>query len=313
MTFTITIPAYKSKYLSEAIESVLAQTDSDFELIILNDNSPNDLTSIVKQYTDSRIRYYINNVNIGAERLVDNWNKCLSYAQGEFIICMGDDDKLRPNCLAEYRKLIQKFPNLDVYHGWTELIDENSNIIELLSKRPKHESVYMLMYERWQNRSQYIGDFLYRIKALRDNGGYYNLPLAWGSDDITAYIAAKQKGIANTDVPVFQYRENRFTITNTGNTELKIEALQKEKKWTIEFLKTIPNNEIDTKIHTYLMQELEHHFQYKLQINLINELRNKKIAQWGYWIFKRKKLRLSLPVMIWILISGLKEKVKANR
>ena len=313
MTFTITIPAYKAKYLAEAIDSVLKQTDTDFELIILNDHSPEDITSIVKQYDNPHIRYYINETNIGAERLVDNWNRCLSYAKGEFIICMGDDDKLMPNCLAEYRKLIQEFPNLDVYHGWTELIDENSQTIELLSKRPKFESVYMMMYERWKGRNQYIGDFLYRTQALRNNGGYFFLPLAWGSDDITAYIAAKQKGIANTEEPVFQYRENRLTISNNGNTELKIGAIQKEKEWTKEFLKQIPNNETDIKIYTFLKTDLQHHFQYKLQINLINGLKNKRFTHWFHYLFKHKKLGFTIPVIIWIFLSALKENIKTRQ
>ena len=99
MEFSITIPAYKAKYLNECIDSILAQTYKDFELVIVNDASPEDLDSIVNQYIDSRIRYYVNEKNCGAINVVDNWNKCLEYAKGEFIICMGDDDKLMPNCL----------------------------------------------------------------------------------------------------------------------------------------------------------------------------------------------------------------------
>lgn len=60
MKFSITIPAYKTAYLKECIESILAQTYTNFELIIVNDASPEDLTSIVHSFDDSRIRYYIN-------------------------------------------------------------------------------------------------------------------------------------------------------------------------------------------------------------------------------------------------------------
>ena len=132
MKFSITIPAYKAKYLNECIDSILAQTYKDFELVIVNDASPEDLDSIVNLYNDCRIRYYVNEKNCGAINVVDNWNKCLAYANGEFIICMGDDDKLMPNCLEEYAKIIAKNPNLDVFHGRVLRIDDDSNVIDIL-------------------------------------------------------------------------------------------------------------------------------------------------------------------------------------
>lgn len=56
MKFTIAIPAYKRTFLKECIDSILAQTYKDFELIIINDASPEDLDSVVECYKDSRIR-----------------------------------------------------------------------------------------------------------------------------------------------------------------------------------------------------------------------------------------------------------------
>ena len=88
MKFTIAIPAYKKEYLEEAIRSVMAQSFADFELLILDDDSPNDLQSIVCKFNDKRIRYYRNERNVGALNVVKNWNKCLDLAEGEYIICM---------------------------------------------------------------------------------------------------------------------------------------------------------------------------------------------------------------------------------
>ena len=56
MMFSITIPAYKRAYLHEAIESCLAQTYFNFELVIVDDASPEDLYSIVEEFHDERIR-----------------------------------------------------------------------------------------------------------------------------------------------------------------------------------------------------------------------------------------------------------------
>lgn len=228
MKFSITIPAYKQRYLYEAIESCLAQTYKDFELIIVDDASPENLKSVVDRFQDSRIRFYRNEKNCGALNVVDNWNICLGYATGDYIICMGDDDRLLPNCLDEYDKLIGKYPNLNVYHALTEIIDENSQFCYMQEMRPEREGIYSMIYGRLRNkRQQYIGDWLFRTQWLKNLGGYVNIPMAWGSDDLTAYKAAVNHGVANSQIPMFQYRENHQTISSNGNMLVKFDAMLK--------------------------------------------------------------------------------------
>lgn len=239
MKFSITIPAYKAKFLKECIDSILCQTYKDFELIIVNDASPEDLDSIVNKYDDSRIRYYKNDKNCGAINVVDNWNKCLNYAQGEFIICMGDDDKLMPNCLEEYAKLIEKYPHLNAFHARVIRIDDDSNIIDILEDRAEYETIYSFMRHRFNRRQQYIGDFCFRTSKLRSMGGYYKLPMAWDSDDITAYLMSAPLGIANTNKASFMYRVNPFTISNTGNNFVKLKAINQASRWLESFLKDL--------------------------------------------------------------------------
>ena len=107
MKISVVIPAYKSLFLDKAICSVVYQTYPNWELVIVDDCSPEDIHNIVKPYlSDSRIRYYRNKSNCGAINLVDNWNICLSYCTGDYVICMGDDDILFPYCLEEYTKCI---------------------------------------------------------------------------------------------------------------------------------------------------------------------------------------------------------------
>jgi glycosyltransferase involved in cell wall biosynthesis len=127
--FSIIVPAYKTQFFKECIDSILNQTYEDFELIIVNDGSPQGVGSIVAQYHDSRIQYHYRKVGLGAKRLVENWNDCLKYVKGEFVINMGDDDKLLPDCLWDYNELIRRHPGLDVYHMRAWKIDQNSNII----------------------------------------------------------------------------------------------------------------------------------------------------------------------------------------
>lgn len=307
MKFSVTIPAYKAQYLGEAIESVLSQTYPDWELIIVDDCSPEDLHAIVKPFlNDSRIRYYRNKKNCGAIDVVDNWNICLSHCTGDYVICMGDDDRLLPCCLEEYAKLIGKYPELNVYHAWTQIINEKNDVISLQSPRPEWESALSLLWNRWYSRrKQFIGDFCYLTSYLKDNGGYQKFPLAWGSDDITATLAAKDKGIANTQTICFQYRQNSLTITSTPYAKVKIEATIAQYNWYKDFINGIDSaalSEPDASYYKTIWNVSKLHFK-SIDRNCIDAFKGNPIKVF-YW---HKKLKcFGFPVTLyvkWYLIS----------
>lgn len=307
--FTIAIPAYKKTYLHEAIDSCIDQTYKNFEVVIVDDASPEDLFSIVSQYSDSRIRYYRNEKNCGAINVVDNWNICLSYAKGNYIICMGDDDKLMPNCLEEYVKLMKKYPNLGVYHAWTEVINEKSNFSTIQQPRPEYETALSIAWNRWNGRDkQYIGDFCYDINILRQDGGFYKLPMAWGSDDISAIRAALHKGIANTQVICFQYRVNSQTITKTGNSKIKIKAIIHEKEWFENFILELENNAIlsenDCKFLICIKKELHKHFYNKICHEMLLDLKTEPSA-FIYWLRKASTIGINPKSVCICMIKAL--------
>ena len=238
---SITIPSFKIKFLKEAIESILAQTYNNWELIIVDDASPEDIKSVVDKFDDKRIKYFRNEKNCGAIDVVDNWNICLKHCSGEYVICMGDDDMLTPDCLEEYGKLIEKYPGLHVYHAMTDVSDENGNVIGHQRKRPEYQTCAELILHRWSGDIQFIGDFCYEVKSLRKEGGYYKLPLAWASDDITAVRAASYNGIANTQTSTFLYRSNTQSITQSKTNGIKLYAKSKELEWYADFLEKSKN------------------------------------------------------------------------
>ena len=255
MYFSVTIPAYKSQFLKEAIESVDNQTFTDWELIIVDDSSPEDLVSVVRPFLDDkRIHYFRNEKNCGAIDVVDNWDICLNHCTGDYVICIGDDDRLLPCCLEEYKRLIEKYPGLNVYHTRTEIINEKGDVIDIQEQRPEWESVLSLIWNRWDNRNkQFIGDFCYDARYLKAVGGYYKLPLAWGSDDITAVMAAQSKGIANTQQFCFQYRASNITITNSRTyAKIKLEATLKEYDWYAAFLDSQAAKTLNDADRTFL-------------------------------------------------------------
>lgn len=310
MKLSITVPAYKAKFLYEAIDSVLKQTYNDFELIIVDDCSPEDLKSIVDKFSDPRIRYYRNKKNCGAVDVVDNWNICLSYCTGEYVICMGDDDRLLPCCLEEYVKLIGKYPGLEVYHAWTEIIDEKGNTLSLQEPRPEYEGGLSMIINRWSGRLQYIGDFCFKAKALKDYGGYYKLPFAWASDDISAARAALKGGVANMQVLGFQYRNSPATISNNKNYEIKLEAALAERDWYRHLYLSILKESLDYIEGIYFSQMdkgLEINFRTKRKVYLVDEFSSHPLKFFSY-IKRYKNLELSFLRLLYYLFCGLYKK-----
>lgn len=96
---SVCIPCYRgAAHLAAAIESVLAQTFTDFELIVVDDNSPDNTVELMQQFTDPRIRFLVNPANLGPD---GNWNRCLELARGRYFKLLPQDDLLAPTCLAE--------------------------------------------------------------------------------------------------------------------------------------------------------------------------------------------------------------------
>ena len=121
-------------------------------------------------------------------------------------------------------------------------------------ERPEWESALSMLWNRWDHRNkQFIGDFCYRASYMKTTGGYYKLPLAWGSDDITALGAAKELGIANTQVACFLYRDNGQTITSSAdNAKIKIEAFVAQHRWFSTFLESLSAKELSEADAHYL-------------------------------------------------------------
>lgn len=310
MYFSILIPAYKKAFLQEAIESVLSQTYSDLELIIVNDCSPEDLDGIVELFSDVRIRYYKNSFNYGAKDVVDNWNKCLELARGKYVICMGDDDRLLPNCIMDYYHYIQDHPGYNVYHIRTEVINEEGTVIDLQESRPLYETAYSMLWHRLaKNRIQFIGDFLFKKDFLIQKGGFYKLPYACYSDDISVYIAAQEKGIINIDSLGFQYRRTSSTITNTQNMKEVVVSIQKAFEWMWSFLKVVPdvdNNGLYRELTMNMLLGYERGmYRYCMQTDLIRN----PIKGWAFWWKHRKVYSIPRKMIFMVWLKAIKKRL----
>ena len=302
MKFSVTIPAYKSQYLLEAVESVVRQTYTDWELIIVDDCSPENLEAIVRPFLhDARISYYRNEKNCGAVDVVDNWNICLSHCTGDYVICMGDDDRLLPCCMEEYQKLTVQYPGLNVYHARTRIIDELGNVVETIEEWPSYENCQEMLNGQWRdNRKQFIGDFLFSRQWLTDNKGYVKFPLAYCSDWATANLAAKEKGIANSQTILFEYRSHSNTISRLQNLRLTFSACDEAYKW------------YQQRFGEQLPDAFMPFFTKHIKNFVFLDVMNRPLREIPYWLFISHQVFISKYKIIKACLKGIAAKAFIN-
>jgi len=131
----ITIPqilvimsAYNAeKYIAEAIESILSQTFKDFEFIIINDASTDSTESIIKTYTDPRIRVINNEINLGISKSL---NRGLNEAHGKYIARMDSDDIALPSRLQQQFDFMEQHTDIDIAGSWYECFGYRNGVIK---------------------------------------------------------------------------------------------------------------------------------------------------------------------------------------
>lgn len=126
---SIGLPVFNGeKYLKETLDSILAQTYTDFELII-SDNASTDRTpQICRAYAakDSRIRYYRNENNL---RAVENHNRVFKLSSGEYFKFASHDDVLAPEFLSRCVNVLSQNKSIVLCHSKTNLINEHGRLI----------------------------------------------------------------------------------------------------------------------------------------------------------------------------------------
>ncbi len=123
---TVCMPVYNgSKYISKSIESVLAQTYTDFHLHIHDNCSIDDTEDVVRRFKDSRIKYFRNEVNLG---LVGNHQRCIDACETEYLNIWHDDDIMTPENLEKKVNILDNNSNVGIVFSNVDFIDEDDNL-----------------------------------------------------------------------------------------------------------------------------------------------------------------------------------------
>jgi len=142
---SVIVPNYNhERFLEKRIQSVLDQTYQDFELIILDDASPDNSKQVIENFLgDQRIRTIYNQTNSGST--FKQWNKGICEAKGEYIWLAESDDYADECLLAELVAKLEQYPNVGIAQCQSWQIDEHDNILCSMA-----DSTADLNETRWQ-------------------------------------------------------------------------------------------------------------------------------------------------------------------
>lgn len=208
----------RSVFLPEAIESVLIQDFKDFELLILDDASTEDVKSLIP--ADPRVRYIRNEKNLG---ITKNRNKGLAEAHGEFIAILDSDDQWtnRDKLSQQYIYLLDH-PEIVAVGTWAEIVNAEGNPQGDISypEDPKHIRTNMLVRNPIVNSS-----VLFRKQAAIDAGGYDESLRIY--EDYALWLALDAKkgtkthpALANIPQKMIAYRKH----ANQSDSQIRIQA-----------------------------------------------------------------------------------------
>lgn len=181
----------KPTWLAQSIESVLNQTYEDWELLLMEDNSPDPaVREIIESYHDERIKVYYSGVG-EADRYKTNRyatliNKAVkSMSTGEYITYLCDDDYYYPQRLAVLSNALDQHPNWNVVFSCQQVVDVDGNARGMRQfKEPMHKA-----YDAVDHNSVMHTRRVYDLV-----GGWSESPNSWGGGDSFFFRALNQAG-----------------------------------------------------------------------------------------------------------------------
>ncbi len=227
---TVLMPVYNGeKYLQEAIESILNQTFTDFELIIINDGSTDSTLDIIMSYKDPRIRLVQNESNL---KLIVSLNKGIGLANGMYIARMDSDDVSLPQRLEKQVAFMDSHPEVGVCGTGIRTIDLNGEIIgEYLFPSSHNVIKWRLFFD-----SPIVHPSTIMRRELLVQIGGYDIYSEYVEDYDLWIRLSKITKLANLQESLLLLRKHGTNITKIKLKEHLINCARTDHLWISEFL-----------------------------------------------------------------------------
>lgn len=214
---TFVVPCYRLAHLlAECVNSILSQTYREFEILIMDDCSPDETETVARSLTDPRVKYIRNESNLGNLR---NYNKGIQLGKGTYIWLISADDRLRsPNVLDRYVKFMESHSNVG-YVFCPAMRLENGQEGEIIeySYRGSRDQVYdghRFFKEIVIRGSIVVAASGMARKECYERVSYFPLDLPWGGDWYLWAIYALHYDAAYLAEPMVNYRRHALSMTD---------------------------------------------------------------------------------------------------
>jgi glycosyltransferase involved in cell wall biosynthesis len=210
---SLLVPVYNGeKYLREALDSLLAQTFGDFELLVIDDGSTDSSAEIVSSYQDPRVRLERNERNLG---LIATLNRGLELARGEFIARMDCDDVSFPNRLERQIRFMEDNPEVGVAGTWFEKVrDDGSSVMMKVPADDATIRFFMIFDNAFLHSSIII-----RRNLLERFGLRFDADFPYAEDYEFWVRCARHTRIANIPEALLRYRDHSENTSNRFRKE----------------------------------------------------------------------------------------------
>lgn len=243
---TVLLPVYNGDaFLDEAIQSILSQSYTDFELLIVNDGSTDRSCDIIQSYSDSRIRLIHNETNLG---LISTLNKGLALAQGEYIARMDCDDISLSHRLMKQVDFMERNTDVGLCGSWLE---QFSDAVERVWKVPNLDAE--IRCEMLFNSVLYHPTVMIRKQILDQYALRYEDCLH--AEDYALWLRIMERcKVANIPEVLVRYRQHTNQIVNLYSDQ-KIKSADRIREQQLKALGVVPS-EREMMIHHNLSYDI---------------------------------------------------------
>lgn len=237
--FTIILPVRNGgAYVEKCIQSILSQTISDFELIILENASTDNTLQCIQAFNDSRIKVQQSNQDLSIDQ---NWARALHISKGEFVTIIGHDDFFEPDYLEVMTKLIEDNSQCSLFQSHFSFVDAEDGFIRNCHPMKTHYTASESIATFMQGGIDLMGTgFMMRSKDYDAVGGippYPNLLFA----DMELFISLAIKGgMAVSPKKCFNYRIHKSATTSSSSNLAYNNGFNRLAQYLISLKKTNP-------------------------------------------------------------------------